>query len=83
MPNSHGKTNAQVRKFLRENGIKPTCANVDRIGTEIRRTEAENRQVERIAKERGMDGTRDKHGPVGPRVREAVQRELRERRRRQ
>ena len=82
MSNAHGNTGRDIRKFLRENGIKPTIANVERIGREVRRGESANERVESEAKERG-EPTRDAQGPVEPRVRAHVQRELRARRERE
>ena len=78
MTNSHGNTNRDIRKFLRETGVKANVANVERIGREVRRTEAQNEQAEKFAKERG-DQLSDERGPVEQRIRERVQRELRER----
>jgi hypothetical protein len=78
MSNSAGNTNRDVRKFLRDNGIPATLRNVELIGREVRRSEAENERVEREAKERG-DPTCDEHGPIGERVKRAVRSELRSR----
>ena len=74
--NSAGNTNRDVRRFLRESGVKPTIANVERIAREVRRSESENASVERIALETGRGGLRDQRGPVHPRVKKAVKREL-------
>lgn len=74
MPNSVGKTDRDVRKFIREMGGVANKANVERIGREIRRTEQENERVEKIAKEVGF-GTQDERGPVEERVRRKVLRE--------
>lgn len=66
MPNSVGKSNKEVRRFLRESGVAPTAANVERIGPEIRRTEAENDRVVRehkeMERERGIPSTTDLRG---------------------
>ena len=82
MSNSAGNTGRDVRRFLREHGVKPTAANVDRIGREIRRSAAENERVNRAANESGRGGARDHKGPVDERVRAKVLREI-ERRDRQ
>ena len=79
MTNSYGNDGRGVRKFLRENGIKPSMANVERISREVRRSESENRSVERIAKETGRGELRDEKGPVHPRVKAAVKKELAQR----
>ena len=85
-----GNTDRDVRKFLREVGMKPNAENVDRIGRELRRTSQENERVERIAREGGRGGIRDPHlpgspdttGPVEDRVKHDVAREQRRRDRR-
>jgi hypothetical protein len=80
MPNSIGKSNKAVRRFLRENMVPPTVANVERIGREIRRTESENAYVERIHKERekaqGIPSLVDAKGDVHKRAREIALREI-------
>lgn len=86
MPNSVGKTNKDVRKFLRECGVPPTVANVERIGREIRRTEAEGERVEKIhreiERETGRPALIDERGDVGKRVKAHVQREMAKREKR-
>lgn len=81
--NSHGNDNRGVRKFCRENGIPPTVANVERISREVRRSESENRAVERRHKEleatTGRPATYDQKGDVKARVVNAVQREIKNR----
>ncbi len=83
MPNSIGKTDSQIRKFLRENGVTPNVSNVERIGREIRRTEGENATVERIhrelERERGIPATRDERGDVRARVKESIKRKIKKR----
>lgn len=81
--NSAGNTGRDIRRFCRENGIPPTMDNVERIGREVRRTEAENERVERIARETGRGGTYDEHGDVHARVRGDVARDMERRRREQ
>ncbi len=53
MSNSAGNTNRDVRKFCRENGIKPSAANVELIGKEVRRTEQGNERHDAREKARG------------------------------
>ena len=74
--NSVGKTGRDVRKFCREVGVKPTAANVEKMGRELRRTEAENENVGRIAKESGRGGTYDEKGKV---TRERIKRNIQKR----
>ncbi len=62
MPNSVGKTKRDVMKYLRATGQKCDAANVERVGKEVRRTESENRQVERIHRERGLPALTDAKG---------------------
>ena len=81
MRNSHGNDNSGVRKFLREIGVKPNVANVERMQREVSRSQTERERVQRIAKETGRGGTYDRKGEVHARVREAVQREMRNRQR--
>ncbi len=73
-----GNTNRDVRKFLRESGVKANAANVERIGREVRRTSAENERVDAIGRELNL-GTQDERGKVGERVKRAVAREMRRR----
>lgn len=76
-----GNTDRDVRKFLRDLGVKANLSNVELIGKEIRRTASENERVEREAKERG-EGLRDPHGPVThERVSRSVELERRRRNR--
>lgn len=83
MPNSIGKTNKDVRRFIRENGGKPTAGEVEKIAREIRRTQAENEAVEKRARERerekGAPSTTDEKGDVHARVRKIVQRDIEKR----
>ena len=89
MSNTHGNDNRGVRKFLRSINMKPSVENVERIGRELRRTEQENEHMDRIGKEQGrtrledphLPGTHNDTGNVEERVREQVQREMRERKR--
>lgn len=80
MSNSHGNSDKQIRKFLRENGVPPTMANVERIGREVRRTEAQNERVERIHKELEAQGKAarlsDEKGDVIRRVQESLRRKM-------
>lgn len=84
MSNSAGNTKRDVMRFLRESGVPPTVANVERIGREIRRTHAQNEQVDRIHKEieatRGVPSTVDEKGDVHARVRKIVEANHRKRR---
>lgn len=81
--NSYGNDNRGIRRFLRENGVPPTVANVERIGKELRRTESQNDKVVKIHKEmereHGIAATVDHKGDVHARVKRHVQRELEKR----
>ncbi len=83
MSNSVVKTDRDVRKFLRENGIKPSVENVQRIGKEIRRTQGENESVDKIHKELEREGKAsplyDNRGDARARTKRDVERELRRR----
>ena len=86
MGNSIGNTDRDVRKFLREQGMKANAENVDRIGRELRRTQQENERHDERYKDVGLrdahlPGSPDTTGPVDPRVRERIQRELKRRKR--
>lgn len=77
---SAGNTGRDIRRFLREVGVKPSVSNVERIGREVRRTEAQNEALERtyreMAAERGLPLTVDERGDVKARVKRAVKRKL-------
>ena len=81
--NSHGNTARAVRRFLREHGVKPNAANVERIGRELRRTESQNDQTQSIHREMqreyGIPSTVDAKGDVKKRAKAAVKRELKQR----
>jgi len=53
MSNSLGNCNRDIRKFCRENGIKPSAANVDLIAKEVRRTSQDNERHDAREKARG------------------------------
>ena len=80
MPNSTGKTNKEVRRFLRECGEKPNVANVERVGREIRRTRQEHERHEAVSREieraTGRPDTIDAGGDVKARMKARVQAEL-------
>ena len=80
MSNAHGNDGRGVRKFLRESGIKPTVANVEKMSKELRRSQSENERVDRIAKERGGPSTVDARGDVHERVRKIVENSYKNRR---
>lgn len=82
--NSYGNTGKQVRKFLRENGYKPTVGMVERVQREVSRTESQNEAIDRVHKEmereRGVPATVDMKGrDASEAVRRAVQRQLAQR----
>lgn len=79
--NSHGNDNRGVRRFLRENGVAPTAANVERIGRELRRTPAQNEALvkrhKEMERERGLPSTTLPDGRDAKKVyRERVQRSI-------
>jgi hypothetical protein len=79
--NSAGNTNRDIRKFLREQGVKANAANVELIGREVRRTEAQNEQMDRIgreiARETGHSGLVNRQGQdAGKAARERTKRAL-------
>ena len=74
MTNSHGNTSKDIRKFLRECGEKPTMERVEEVQREVSRTQSQNEQVDRIAKEMGL-GTHDRKGKV---TRERIERKVSE-----
>lgn len=78
MSNAAGNTNKDVRRFLREHGVKPTVGNVERIGREVRRSQSENERVERIAKESGQ---RSELLERSAKIRDAMQRRIAEQQR--
>lgn len=79
MSNSAGNTNRDVRKFLRDHGIKASASNVELIGREVRRTMAQNEAVDKMHKELGT-GLRDRKGRDAREVAKArVKRKLKER----
>ena len=78
MGNSVGNTDKDVRKFMREHGMKTNKENVDRISKELRRTEAQNEFQAKIAKEMGL-GLRDGQGDVKKRVEAEVREQMRRR----
>lgn len=84
--NSAGNDTRGVMRFLREVGIKPTVANVERMGRELRRSQTENEKVEARHREieatKGVPSTRDEKGDVHARVRRQVQRDIEKRSRR-
>ena len=80
MGNSIGNDSRAIRKFLRERGVKPTIANIERVGREVRRTPQENERIVQMHKEieraRGLPSTTDQRGDVHARVKRRVQRDL-------
>jgi hypothetical protein len=81
MSNAHGNTAKDIRKWLRQIGVKPTLSNVERIGREVRRGESRHEQIqktnEQVAKELGHSGTVTPTGHDAHKVvREIVKREL-------
>lgn len=81
MSNSHGNTSRDVRRFLRSVGVKPSVDNVERIGREVRRTEAQNERQEVLGREMGL-GPRDGGGDVKSRVERQVRAEMARRKKR-
>lgn len=78
---SVGNTNKQVRKFIRECGLKADMSTVERISKEVRRTESQNEAIQRASRETGRAGTFDLRGRDAHRMAERqVRRELRDRR---
>ena len=86
-PNSIGKSDREVRKFMREANVKTSASNVEMMKKELCRTMNENEQVERLAKEaaraRGESGLYDRRGDVGKRAEEATRRALAARKQRE
>lgn len=76
MSNAAGNTNRDVRRFLRESGVKPTAANVDRIGREVRRSQTQNETVERISREIGAPSPLEQRAA---RAREEIRRRIEQR----
>ena len=74
-----GNDSRSVRKFLRENGIKPSLANVERMGREVRRTAQDNERMDRMHKQAGTGRLRDEKGDVHSRVKAQVEHEMRNR----
>jgi len=81
MSNSGGNTGRDVRKFCRENGIKPSLENVHRLGKEFRRTAQDNERMDRMHKQAGTGKLRDEKGDVHSRVKAQVEHEMRNRNR--
>lgn len=81
--NTLGNDDRGLRKFLRSQKIQPNVANMERIGRELRRTDAQNAALVARSKERaretGAPVTFDAKGAVEPRVRALMERKLRER----
>lgn len=82
MSNTLGNDNRGIRKFLRENGYRPTVAMVERVQREVSRTPAQNEAIIKQAKERGGPATVDSKGrDAQARAKAHVQRKLAERKR--
>ena len=75
--NSVGNSTKAVRRFCRENGVKPTVANVERMQREVSRSQTDNERVERIAKETGRGGLR--HPVTGEDMAQRVKRRVSDR----
>lgn len=82
--NSVGNDNRGIRKWMREMGMRPTVASVERMQREVRRTESQNEKVEKLHKEmardKGIPSTVDHKGDVHARVRRIVQKDIERRR---
>lgn len=80
MPNHVGKTDRDVRRFLRNLGEKTDAANVEKVKRELVRTQQENERREKLAKEiereRGVPDTISGHGDEKRHVGRIVRREL-------
>lgn len=78
--NAGGNTERDVRRFIRDCGYQPTQERMEAVGREVRRSEAENRAVERRARERaaeqGAPALVDRKGDVVSRVRKAVKKRI-------
>ena len=75
--NSVGNSTKAIRRFCRENGVKPTVANVERMQREVSRSQTENERVVSRAKERGGPATTDAKGRDVKRIAESqVRREI-------
>ena len=48
---SIGNSDRSLRKFLRSRGVKPSVANMERIGKEVRMTQAEHERTLKQARE--------------------------------
>lgn len=78
--NSYGNDKRGMMRFLRENGIAPTVANLERIQREVSRNQTENERVvaqhKELERTKGIPATRDEKGDVHARVRRAVKRDM-------
>ncbi len=78
-----GGSDRSLRIFLRQSGIRPTVANMERIGREVNRTQTQHETVERIHREleseKGIHDTVYGRGDGKARVKAKVKRDLQRR----